>query len=107
MTDRTYSEVRDSAHARIALRYWPSHEAEAEAAFTRHRKAKSAEREEDYLILCKSCAKCGRFVANNEPDPCIGRLDGVLSACCGHGEQDGYVMFSGKLVLRGQFEGID
>lgn len=32
-----------------------------------------------------SCAKCLLPCKENEPDPCIGWLDGVDFACCGHG----------------------
>lgn len=34
----------------------------------------------------RPCAKCGIAVAEDEPDPCLGWLDGVDFACCGHGD---------------------
>jgi hypothetical protein len=34
------------------------------------------------------------------PDPCLGKLPGVVNACCGHGLQPGYVIFeNGKTLL--------
>jgi len=37
------------------------------------------------------------------PDDCLGELPGVEAACCGHGEQLGYVLFNNGVVVRGYF----
>lgn len=41
------------------------------------------------------CDYCGRDRDGSDrwggPDPCLGRLPGVLSACCGHGSKPPYV----------------
>ena len=33
----------------------------------------------------RPCTACGIAVAPDDPDPCLGWLDGVESSCCGHG----------------------
>ena len=39
----------------------------------------------------KPCVRCGRNSVNGN-DPCIGKLYGVSSACCGHGINGGYII---------------
>jgi hypothetical protein len=34
------------------------------------------------------------------PDPCLGKLPGVVAACCGHGEDEGYIWFENGLCIR-------
>lgn len=53
----------------------------------------------------RPCRKCGAtHRTETGQDPCIADLPGVLHACCGHGEGQGYVMFENGMVLRGYFE---
>lgn len=33
----------------------------------------------------RPCPKCGLIAEPNGPDPCIGIVPGLVSACCGHG----------------------
>lgn len=40
----------------------------------------------------RPCVSCGVLADPGAPDPCIGFLDGVTSACCGHGVTEGYVV---------------
>ena len=54
----------------------------------------------EHTIPCEACG----LPPVDGCDGCIGRLPGVLFACCGHGKRQGYVMFSNGLVLRGRFE---
>ena len=46
-------------------------------------------RYEDNLVAIeaedRACAFCGQKYIDGNIDPCIGRLAGVVSACCGHG----------------------
>jgi len=53
---------------------------------------------------------CGYCAATNTLegyDGCIGRLVGVVNACCGHGQVElAYVQFSTGLLLRGVAAGI-
>lgn len=48
---------------------------------------------------------CGCCNIDNTPegyDGCIGRLPGVMNACCGHGESKlAYIQFTGGLTIRG------
>lgn len=39
----------------------------------------------------KTCVRCGRSANTDGSDACIGHIDGAISACCGHGVEDGYV----------------
>lgn len=34
----------------------------------------------------RPCASCGILAGSDEPDPCLGWLEGVDFACCGHGD---------------------
>jgi len=40
----------------------------------------------------RPCVKCGLTAEPGGPDPCLGWLPGVASACCGHGVGDAYRM---------------
>lgn len=42
----------------------------------------------------RPCAKCGSCMATNEPDACLGHIEEVTGACCGHGiDKRRYVNF--------------
>lgn len=49
------------------------------------------------------CPKCGRKETSEGHDPCIANLPGVLNACCGHGNKEGYIMFENGITIRGNF----
>ena len=36
----------------------------------------------------RPCKKCGRKPTNEGYDACLGKLDNVTSACCGHGTEE-------------------
>ena len=40
----------------------------------------------------RPCVSCGATAAPDGPDPCLGVLPGVSSACCGHGVEAPYVV---------------
>ena len=46
------------------------------------------------------CPKCGLEATEEGHDPCIAKLPGVLRACCGHGEQKGYIRFVDGRIFR-------
>jgi hypothetical protein len=50
------------------------------------------------------CKRCGLVRTSERHDPCIANLPGVVFACCGHGENLGYVVFENGVVIRGHFE---
>jgi hypothetical protein len=50
------------------------------------------------------CKRCGLKRTEKRHDPCIANLPGVVFACCGHGENQGYVAFENGVVIRGHFE---
>ena len=45
--------------------------------------------------LERPCVECGLTAAPDGPDPCLGWLAGVASACCGHGVEAPYVVVGG------------
>lgn len=53
-------------------------------------------------VPMRSCKHCGKPPTQQGKDGCIGVLNGVVSACCGHGVVDqAYVGFENGEVLRG------
>ena len=52
----------------------------------------------------RKCPKCNEYPTEDDHDPCIKNLPGVKYACCGHGVEEGYVVFENGIVLRGEFK---
>lgn len=52
------------------------------------------------------CPECHLTRGPDRCDPCIGKLPGVLFACCGHGGRakancpDGYILFENGVTIR-------
>lgn len=40
----------------------------------------------------RPCVECGCIAEPDGPDPCLGLLAGVSSACCGHGVEPPYTV---------------
>jgi hypothetical protein len=40
----------------------------------------------------RPCVKCGDTAEPGGPDPCLGLIPGIASACCGHGIEPGYAI---------------
>ena len=40
----------------------------------------------------RPCKTCGRFPTPEGCDACLGHIEGAISACCGHGVEDPYVL---------------
>lgn len=38
----------------------------------------------------RPCPQCGHTAERDGPDPCLGWIDGLRSACCGHGVHGPY-----------------
>jgi len=51
----------------------------------------------------RPCVKCNELPVDG-CDPCLGKLPGVESACCGHGVKKGYVIFKNGIKLKGTFK---
>lgn len=48
------------------------------------------------------CDACKLPITPTKPDPCLGYLPGVKSACCGHGDPSmAYVQFDSGHTIRG------
>jgi len=41
----------------------------------------------------RPCKKCGRMPSPEGYDACLGYIPGAESACCGHGIEDGYIIY--------------
>lgn len=48
----------------------------------------------------RSCTRCGRPPTEEGHDACLGRIQGAISACCGHGVKDGHVLFAGAKGIK-------
>ncbi|MBP2045247.1 hypothetical protein [Methanobacterium aggregans] len=51
----------------------------------------------------RPCIKCGKKPSPEGYDACIGELPGVKYACCGHGVEDGHIIFENGTTLKGYF----
>ncbi len=51
-----------------------------------------------------TCKRCGKRPNKKGHDYCLRNLPGVRFACCGHGEQDGYILFENGVTIRGPFK---
>lgn len=50
----------------------------------------------------RPCGYCGKHNTTEGHDGCIGILEDVINACCGHGETDeAYVQFNNRSIIRG------
>ena len=50
----------------------------------------------------KPCKRCGNFPNKDGSDFCVGNIDGVTSACCGHGVDIPFVMFDDATTVFGK-----
>lgn len=51
----------------------------------------------------RPCGHCGRENTKEGHDGCLGTLEGVMNACCGHGQtEDAYVQFEGGYRISGK-----
>ena len=41
----------------------------------------------------RPCKRCGKLPTIEGYDACIGYVENAVSACCGHGEEKGYVIY--------------
>lgn len=51
----------------------------------------------------RPCTRCGKMPTKEGYDACLCRLPGVVAACCGHGVDDGYILFENGVNIRGHF----
>jgi len=48
----------------------------------------------------RPCKFCGEMPTKKGYDPCLGYIPGVKSACCGHGVDEGFIMYDdGRVVM--------
>lgn len=50
----------------------------------------------------RPCGKCGKHKTIEGHDPCLGTLEGVINACCGHGDTELYIQFLNGDIIRGR-----
>ena len=41
----------------------------------------------------RPCPRCGHMPTPEGHDHCLGHIDGVTSACCGHGVHKGFILY--------------
>ena len=46
----------------------------------------------EFIDTERPCKKCGKFPTPEGYDACLGHLDGIRSACCGHGAENGFCL---------------
>ena len=57
--------------------------------------------------VIRPCVQCGAIMSDDIEsdgaiDFCLGKLEGVISACCGHGiVEEAYISFDNGLIIRG------
>lgn len=44
----------------------------------------------------RPCKRCGKMPTAEGYDACLGHIDGVMFACCGHGVTEPYIMYETK-----------
>lgn len=50
----------------------------------------------------RPCGQCGEYATEDGHDACIGTLQGVMNACCGHGLiEEAYVQFWNRTTIHG------
>lgn len=50
----------------------------------------------------RACGHCKKPDREDDHDACLGLLDGVMNACCGHGQsKESYIQFKNGLTVRG------
>lgn len=42
----------------------------------------------------RPCKRCGKMPTRDGYDACCGRVPGATSACCGHGAEEGYIVYA-------------
>ena len=52
----------------------------------------------------RPCKRCGNLSTQEGYDYCLGKLPGVKNACCGHGYEEGYIMFENGVTIRSYFK---
>jgi len=52
----------------------------------------------------RPCKRCGKLSTQEGYDSCLGKLPGVINACCGHGSEEGYIMFENGVIIRSYFK---
>lgn len=51
----------------------------------------------------RSCGNCNKPYTEDGHDACLGKLNGIMNACCGHGEpEEAYVQFLDGFCIRGE-----
>lgn len=50
----------------------------------------------------RPCTRCGRYPTQEGHDACLGRIEGVTTACCGHGVEEPFITL--EVWFKGQEE---
>ena len=50
----------------------------------------------------RACGKCNKMETKEGYDNCLGKLRGLMNACCGHGIDKPYIQFLDGKIIRGK-----
>ncbi len=52
----------------------------------------------------RPCGTCGQYRTKEGYDACLGKLPGLVNACCGHGNiQEAYIQFLNGICVHGKY----
>ena len=47
------------------------------------------------IKINRACTKCGQMPTSEGHDACLGHIEGIVSACCGHGIEEAIIIRGG------------
>ena len=55
-------------------------------------------KDDDTLVSenIRPCKRCGRLPTPEGYDACLGKIEGAVSACCGHGIEEPFIIWEDK-----------
>jgi hypothetical protein len=48
----------------------------------------------------RPCTRCGRMPNKDGSDACLGYIEGATSGCCGHGKENGYIVYDNEINIQ-------
>lgn len=54
----------------------------------------------------RACTRCGRMPLPTGEDACLGHIDGVVAACCGHGVKESYILTQDGILAETSLNGV-
>lgn len=79
---------------------YPGRKADGELSYFFYDTGEVCNNDTEEVPPCPYCRKPFIMDESGLIDPCLGKLPGVLSACCGHGVTNGFISFKSGRVVR-------